>query len=113
MKKIGSALLWTFVFFSILFAFDQAMVHLSIKRKGPAEIRDIYLDFRKRLFSLAAPSQEITIESVIEKKTEPPPSKPKAAQRFIYVDQNGDIHFADTLKEVPSAYRKDAQPILK
>ena len=40
-------------------------------------------------------------------------SPPEPAQRYIYSDGKGGLHFADSLEEVPEEYRGQAQPMAK
>lgn len=56
------------------------------------------------------------------KGAEPPPrSLPEktpapagaGAPRYVYVDGQGELHFADSLEEVPASFRKGAQPLEK
>jgi hypothetical protein len=35
------------------------------------------------------------------------------APRYLYVDNGGQLHFADTLQEIPPRYRKEAQLLEK
>ncbi|BCR06994.1 hypothetical protein DESUT3_40630 [Desulfuromonas versatilis] len=42
-----------------------------------------------------------------------PPQAPVTGPRYLYVDGQGDLQFADSLEEVPAAFRKDAQPLQK
>jgi hypothetical protein len=40
-----------------------------------------------------------------------PPAAPPTADRYIYVDADGELQFADSLEDIPPALRKDAQPM--
>ena len=53
-----------------------------------------------------------------EKKPAPASSSPApaagvSAPRYVYVDGQGELRFADRLEEIPAAYRKDAQRLEK
>ena len=71
----------------------------------------------------AAPAPPASIEAVIEKQqphkptTAPAPGKGKAvktpptepAARYLYADEQGTLHFAATLAEIPEQYRDKAR----
>ncbi|NIQ10245.1 MAG: hypothetical protein GWO23_11495, partial [Gammaproteobacteria bacterium] len=87
---------------------------------------------RGRIIDLVLDEKKATpksIEAIIDKsqgkKTEPSKAKPstektaeptaeetvKKTQRYIYSDGKGELHFAESLEEVPDKYRAQAQPM--
>ena len=97
--------------------FDQLMIRVPLEASGVKQTQRFYVDFRSRLIRIF-PQQSKTIEpvdaieAVIEKKVKPTIKKAKKAQqRYLYVDGNGTLQFADSLKQVPKKYRQDAQPL--
>jgi hypothetical protein len=100
-----------------------------------AAVSNFYQDFRSRLIDLTFGEKKATpksVEAVIgkqlknkepssqkvnkpgQKKTEPA-NKPqlKKSQRYLYSDGKGELHFADSLEDVPDKYRGQAQPMGK
>ncbi len=90
MKGLGKVLLWMAVVAALLIAADQAMVRLP---GPPGEARQGYLDLRSDLLGGAVDA----------------PQAASPSPRYVYVDADGDLHFADSLQEVPSVYRSEAQ----
>ncbi len=39
------------------------------------------------------------------------PAKPAASSGYVYADDSGEIHIVERLEQVPSRYRKSAQPL--
>lgn len=114
MKRIAAILLWSGLFLVILFGVDQFFLRVPASAPVLDEVRTFYLDFRGRLLKLAGREPEATLESVIEGSAAPAAARPAGkggAPRYLYVDGQGELQFADTLEEVPAAYRKEAQPI--
>lgn len=129
MSKLIKPLIWTALFLAMMLAIDQFFVQVPPVHPAHAAVSDFYRDFRSRLIDLvfsdkkAAPK---SIEAVIEKqqkqekkspektvkkqtKSENPTAKP--TQRYLYSDSNGELHFVDSLNEVPQEYRSQAQPL--
>jgi hypothetical protein len=115
MKRIAAALLWTSLFLVLLAGVDQFFLRVPTTVPVLAEVRAFYLDFRGRLAHLGGWKQEPTLESVIDQTAAVPPGRsPRSAEttpRFLYADRRGELHFADTMEEIPPEYRKEAQPL--
>ncbi len=91
MKTIGSILLWTAVLALALVAADQTMVRLP---GAPGDLRQAYLELRHDLLGDAAL---------------PGKPAPQGSPRYIYVDADGELHFVDSLQEIPPSFRSEAQ----
>lgn len=138
MKRLVSFLFWTFLFLVVCLGLDQLLVRVEMPLPVLSEVRTFYVDFRTRLLQLghrlpakgapagkkaAVPPAPKAAPGVQPKRAEPvPPSPPErkaapaaaeSAPRYLYVDGQGELRFADRLEEVPAAYRKDAQPLEK
>lgn len=112
MKKIRNFIVWSLVFIGLLLAFDLVMVRSTDLPPALAGVQRFYVDFRARLLGLVGDSSPASIETVIEKTATPAAGTAAAAgQRYLYVDNQGQLQFADSLAEVPQAYRKSAQPL--
>ena len=133
MLRLIKVLVWVFLFGVACLAMDQFFVQVDSMHPAHATARDFYLDFRKRLIATfvdAGKAPMESIEAVIDKqqktvrnmspgivgKSEIPdavtlPQASPESQRYIYSDQNGELHFADSLDEVPKDLRPQAQPI--
>lgn len=115
MKRLKRFLLWTILFLALLVAADQLLVTVPLHAPGLNEIQQFYLDFRSRLFGLVEGQTPSSIDQVIERAAEPAPAAPAVGkpkpQRYLYVDDQGELQFADSLAEVPAAYRSKAQPL--
>jgi len=110
MKKIVRALFWGLIFVLILGGIDQLMVQTPFKGPLIGSVRTFYLDFRTRLLGLTGPPEPVTVEQSIEQATTPAATK-QSAQRYVYADKDGVLQFADSLDDVPEAYRKEAEPL--
>lgn len=113
MKKIRNFIVWSLVFVGLLLAFDLVMVRSTDLPPALAGVQRFYVDFRARLLGLVGSSSPDSIETVIEKSAVPATGHSPVAtgQRYLYVDGEGQLQFADSLAEVPQAYRKSAQPL--
>ena len=100
--RLGGLLVWTGLFVLLLAAADQALLRLTFKAPIMAELQDCYRDLRGRL--LAGSRRADSIEALLE-EPEPP------SQSYFYADRQGELHFVDSLKQVPSTYRNQAQPL--
>ena len=135
MHRLIKPIFWTFLFLVMMLIIDQFLVQTPPVHPAHAAVSNFYRDFRSRLIDLvfnekkAAPK---SIEAVIEKqqkKQETTPQKIKKSdqkqtkpadksqasktQRYLYSDGKGELHFADSLEEVPDKYRGQAQPMGK
>lgn len=133
MHRLIKPIFWTFLFLLMMLIIDQFLVQMPPVHPAHAAVSNFYQDFRSRLVDLAFGAKQTTpqsVEAVIEKqqkskRTSPqkinkaghkqaePASKPqlKKSQRYLYSDGRGDLHFADSLEEVPDEFRGQAQPM--
>ncbi len=135
MHRLIKPIFWTFLFLVMLLVIDQFLVQVPSIHPAHQAVSNFYRDFRSRLIDLtfgekqAAPE---SVESVIEKqqaaekkatanvgatdKKKAAPAKSTSSEkskRYIYSDGKGELHFADSLEEVPDKYRGQAQPMGK
>jgi hypothetical protein len=132
MKRLIKPLIWTGLFLIIMLAIDQFLVQVPPVNPAHAAASNFYRDFRRRIIELvfnekkAAPA---TIEALIDeqgktrraaasesaKGKEPPKHEAKAqvksGRRYVYSDAQGELQFADSLKDVPKEFRGQAQPM--
>ncbi len=133
MHRLIKPIFWTFLFLVMMLVIDQVLVQFPPIHPAHAAVSNFYQDFRSRLIDLALGEKKATpksIEAVIakqQKETTPKKTEqskgqqteataaPKAqkAQRYIYSDGKGELHFADSLDDVPDEYRGLAQPMGK
>lgn len=135
MHRLIKPIFWTILFLLMMLVIDQFLVQVPPVHPAHAAVSNFYRDFRGRLIDLAFNERQATpksIEAVIEKqqrKEKAAAKKPEAAkqkqaqpttapqtvkkQRYIYSDSKGELQFADSLDEVPTEYREQAQPMAK
>jgi len=101
--------LWTGVFLLLLAATDQLLLRFSAERPLFRDFQVCYRDFRCRLVGGACRLPPRTVESAIEQETGQVVRA--AVHSYLYVDREGTLQFADSLEEVPPAYRGEAQPL--
>ena len=133
MHRLIKPIFWTFLFLIMMLIIDQFLVQVPPVHPAHAAISNFYRDFRGRLIDLALNEQKAapqSIEAVIEKqqknekaatkksnqsvpKQALPASNPQGekTQRYLYSDGKGELHFTDSLDEVPDEYRGQAQPM--
>ncbi len=131
MKRLIKSSLWIFLFLVMMLAIDQFLVQVPPVNLAHAAISNFYQDFRGRMIDLVfehGKTAPDSIEAVIDKQgknrtaspttvkgKEPgqPAAKPpaKAGRRYIYSDARGELQFADSLEDVPKAFRAQAQPM--
>jgi hypothetical protein len=139
MTRFFSVLLWTAVFCLLLLAIDQLLVQVPARFPAHAAVATFYRDLRSRTIDLfsgvksapatpakpkpAAPPKgtaktgPASVEGIIEQRqarpTVPPAPKraaaPDRATRYVYADSQGELHFAETLAEIPEQYRDKAR----
>jgi len=112
MLKLLKYFLWLVVILALVFGFDQLMLKLPLHGPGLKQTQQFYVDFRTRLVGLIKTDTTLSpasIESVIEKTAPVVPSASKKTNRYLYVDGDGTLQFADSLQQVPKKYRQDAQ----
>ncbi len=133
MYRLIKPIFWTFLFLVMMLVIDQILVQVPPIHPAHAAVSNFYQDFRSRLTDLAFGEKKATpksIEAVIAKQqkenapqkteqTKEPQAEATAApqtqkgQRYIYSDGKGELHFADSLDDVPDEYRGLAQPMGK
>jgi len=114
--KLVKYFLWVVVLLALAVGFDQLMIRLPMHTPGLKQTQQFYVDFRTRLagiFGTEAKPQLDVIEAVINKASSSSATATKKTGRYLYVDGNGVLQFADRLQQVPSQYRQDAQPMAK
>ena len=132
MRTFFSLLLWTVVFLLILVAVDQLLVRVPATLPVHVAAAEFYRDLRGRVIDLvkgrtAAPVKPPpvkspkepgkSIEGLIEQRQGRAPAAPSTTRpaakepgpRYIYADSRGELHFADTLAEVPEEFRAKAK----
>lgn len=133
MHRIIKPIFWTFLFLVMMLVIDQVLVQVPPIHPAHAAVSNFYKDFRNRLNDLAfgeRKAQPKSIEAVIakqQKETSPKKTeqtkglqaeamvapKTQKTQRYIYSDGKGELHFAESLDDVPDEYRGLAQPMGK
>jgi hypothetical protein len=135
MHRLIKPIFWTFLFLIMMLVIDQFLVQVPPVHPAHAAVSNFYRDFRNRLLDLAFNEQKAipkSIEAVIEKqqknqkttankvnKSAQKPTQPtsksqtKTPQRYLYSDGKGELHFTDSLDEVPDEFRGQAQPMGK
>lgn len=101
-RRLAGLLLWSLLFLLLLAAADQALLRLTPNSPLLVELQDCYRDLRSRL--LIGPRQPDSIESLLQEPEAP-------AQSYFYADRQGELHFVDSLQQVPPGYRNQAQPL--
>ena len=134
MRRLIKPIFWTFLFLVMMLVIDQFLVQVPPVHPAHAAVSNFYQDFRGRLIDLTVGEKKPppkSIEAVIDKQKgqKTPPqgfnkdgqkqakavNKPAAekSQRYLYSDSKGELHFVDSLDEVPDEYRGQAQPMGK
>lgn len=140
MRKILSFLMWTVAFLALLVILDQLLVRLPAPQALVTFYRDLRIRVVELARGtppalLPAPKVPAPPERpappgapqappAVEGLTEPHRPAPKApatalskkaaaepALRYVYVDRDGNLHFAATLAEIPVAYRGGAKQL--
>jgi hypothetical protein len=133
MHRLIKPIFWTFLFLVMMLVIDQFLVRVPPVHPVHAAVCNFYNDFRSRLIDLSFGEKKTapeSIEAVIEKeqahqkdssqkveKPNPeqaaPTGKPQSQKtsRYLYSDGRGELHFVDSLEEVPDEYRGQAQPM--
>lgn len=114
MLKLFKYFLWVVVIIALSVGFDQLMLKVPLHAPGLKQTQQFYVDFRTRLlglFGTKTKSPPDVIEAVIKKATTRATPPTKKSGRYLYVDGNGILQFADSLQQVPSQYRQEAQPL--
>lgn len=99
---------WLLALLILVVVGDRVLMQHSFDAPGVKPAQQFYRDFRERLLTLHRSTRsgdEIgqTIDQEVLRQ------EPVKSSRYLYVDSNGTLHFADSLQQVPAAYRRDAQ----
>ncbi len=133
MFKLFRYFLWLVVICAMSLSFDQLMVSLPLTTPGLAETQKFYVDFRHRLANVILDHKNptTTIPPTVQRSQPKSPAKAaknpdtiasvisktavakvkKTANRYLYVDGQGDLQFADHLEQIPKRYRDSAQAL--
>lgn len=114
MLKLLKNFLWLVVILVLAVGFDQLMIKVPLTTPGLQQAQRFYIDFRNRLLKLTEISNNQdgdTIEKIIKKRAAAPAKSTNKSTRYLYVDKNGVLQFADCLQQIPINYRQDAQPL--
>jgi hypothetical protein len=120
MFRLAKIFLWTLVFVALLLAIDQFFLRVPATVPAHVAVRQFYIDLRGRMGLLLGGERRATVESVIEqidgrpaaREARPAPLVPaEPSPRYLYVDAEGQLQFADSLEEVPSRFRREARPL--
>ena len=129
MGRLFKFLFWFLVCATLVIVADQLLLRTPPVHPAHAAVREFYRDFRSRLLEIIVilpPEGPQSIEAVIDHERKPDrqapaaagtggrsPVKPETEQtnRYVYVDQEGVLQFADSRADIPEAYRDSAQPL--
>jgi hypothetical protein len=116
MFKLTRWIIWGFLTLLLLTLIDQTLLRVDLPIPGYAEVHKFYRDFRSRLLGLVdkdpvARVISTTKEAALAEVKKAPTTGQKVLPRFLYVDSEGALQFADSLDLVPLQYRRDAQPL--
>jgi len=101
-------ILWVLLALVLIVVVDQLMIRRHFMTPVLEEAQTFYRDFRARLLTLGRTDDlDDRIGETIEVQKDL--SDEEASSRYLYVDAAGELHFADSLDEVPPAYRQSAQ----
>lgn len=101
-------ILWVVLALVLVVVADQLMLRRQFNTPVLTEAQTFYRDFRTRLLTLGSTDDlDDRIGQTIEAQKNT--SNGGVPARYVYVDAAGELHFADSLNEVPPAYRQDAQ----
>ena len=122
--KVFRGLFWTIVFIALLLAGDRALMRWQPQNPVLVELQGGYREFRQSLLGLL--HQTVAPPAPPERSQKPAPPRrqegkpglptkaeaaPRRAQRYLYVDQQGELQFADRLEDIPASLRSSAQPL--
>lgn len=108
--KFFRFILWLILVIVLVVVGDQLMMKRIFTTPGLTQVQIFYRDFRARLLTLGRPDAfNDRIGQTIEAEIIPPAAG--RATRYLYVDRDGVLQFADSFLEVPPLYREKAQPL--
>ena len=106
--KFVRFVLWMILTLVLVVVIDQLMIRRHFTTPVLRETQVFYIDFRSRLMTLGRTDDlDDRIGRTIEAQKHS--SDAGAVSRYLYVDAAGALHFADSLNEVPPAYRQSVQ----
>jgi hypothetical protein len=106
MKKLIRFIFWGIVFVVLLVAADQALLRVDLDVPGYREAHRFYKEFRSRLLGLGEQKKAPSTSGEGELQ-----AAPQTGPSYVYVDDEGSLHFAENIDEVPERYRKNAQQL--
>jgi hypothetical protein len=106
MKKLIRFIFWGVVFVVLLVAADQALLRVDLDVPAYREAHSFYKEFRARLLGLGGEQKAPPASGGKDSQ-----SAPQAGPSYVYVDDEGSLHFAENLNEVPERYRRNAQQL--
>ena len=133
MKRLSKPIFWTILFLVMMLAIDQFLVQVPPVNPAHAAVSNFYRDFRSRMIDLVFGDKKAvpaSIEAVIDKQgknrkavvspanaqgkensKQATRAQVKSSRRYVYSDASGELQFADSLEDVPSEFRRQAQPM--
>ncbi len=113
MFKMTRWFIWGIFALLLVTVVDQVLLHVDLPVPGYTQVHEFYVDFRGRLLGLAGQDPVArAIGANRQTSTSDTPAPPARTQpRYLYVDADGALQFADSLDRVPLQYRRDAQPL--
>ncbi|NLV25042.1 MAG: hypothetical protein GXY54_09710 [Deltaproteobacteria bacterium] len=117
MVRLGRVILWGLIFVLVLLAIDLSLIYLGSDISFASAPRRFYVDFRTRLLLLVFPEEDVVAAKIAVR--EEPVSGRKASlandgePRYFYIDGEGEIRFAVTLRDIPSAFRSEAKSLAR
>ncbi len=115
MNRTSKAIIWTVIFVVLLLATDQFMLRVEFSQPQMQVARSFYLDFRQRLISLGGGAEPDSVEAVIEStQSDTTPAvvlrrNEVESPRYLYLDADGTIQFADSIEDIPDELRNGAE----
>jgi hypothetical protein len=124
MKKITFALVWLISFILLLLVCDQFLLRYpGADNPMLSDFQSFYKDLRKRVLALDYHSQPHSVQQVITEhssnKSVPEILDDAAVSdeadigRYIYVDEQNTLNFADSLHQIPVQLRASAKKLDK
>lgn len=120
MKKMIFSFIWLVSFLLLLLVCDQFLLRYPGKDLPLLnDFQQFYQDFRQRLIKLEAQRSTpattpiTTVEEVLAVREQ---EVTKAATteeetRYLYLDEDGALNFADRLDDIPASFRHSAKPL--
>jgi len=125
MKKITFAIVWLISFILLLLVCDQFLLRYpGADTPMLGEFQSFYKDLRQRVLALEFNAQPHSVQQVIADRSANESGHRGAVVsetirgasdigRYIYVDENNTINFADSLEQIPDHLRPSAKKLDK